>query len=415
MNQKGPEILIISGTLGLGHVTRDLEIAKEIRKEIPHVKISWIAAPPASNYLIENNETLLPESECWPSETEIAEKTSVGSNMNVAYYFVNASETWDKQWEIFKKVVKKYSFNLIIGDETYRIATNLTDAALNNQPIIQTPFVIIYDFVGAKTMTNDPKEKEVVDYMNNLWQIRISSKFPKEIPQNLITRFFVGDVDDVENRETDSGVIDFQNMVKGSMTFLGNIIRFDPEEYRDKSYFREKLNYSSNPLIVCNVGGSNIGSELLQLCGASYEILEKTLPGLQMVLVCGPRIDPDTLELSKGVRVHGYMPDLIEHFAACDLAIIQPGLSTVNELVALQKPFIYFPIPGHFEQSDISNRLKRRQVGIEMLLEETTPELLGDAILSSLGLEVKYPVMNFQGARVAATHVKKILSTLSFP
>ena len=85
MNQKGPEILFISGTLGLGHVTRDLEIAKEIRKEIPQVKISWIAAPPASNYLIENNETLLPESACWPSEPEIADKTSVGSNMNIAY------------------------------------------------------------------------------------------------------------------------------------------------------------------------------------------------------------------------------------------------------------------------------------------------------------------------------------------
>ena len=62
MNQKGPEILFISGTLGLGHITRDLEIAKEIRKEIPQAKISWISAPPASNYLIENNETLLPVS-----------------------------------------------------------------------------------------------------------------------------------------------------------------------------------------------------------------------------------------------------------------------------------------------------------------------------------------------------------------
>ena len=106
------------------------------------------------------------------------------------------------------------------------------------------------------------------------------------------------------------------------------------------------------------------------------------------------------------------MPDLIEHFAACDLAIIQPGLSSVLEIVSLQKPFIYFPLPNHFEQNDISNRLKRRQIGMEMLLEETTPEILGDAIMSNIGVEINYPKMNYQGAKIAAKHIKKIISSI---
>jgi UDP:flavonoid glycosyltransferase YjiC (YdhE family) len=41
-------ILFISGSLGLGHVTRDIAIAREIRSLRSDVDISWLAAHPAS-------------------------------------------------------------------------------------------------------------------------------------------------------------------------------------------------------------------------------------------------------------------------------------------------------------------------------------------------------------------------------
>jgi hypothetical protein len=160
-----PNILFICSSLGLGHVTRDLAIVTELRKQIPDVKVSWIAAPPASVFLRENNEYLLPESESWPSETSVAERTSDGNNMNIAYYFINATEIWDKHWEVFLRIVEKYPFDLIIGDETYRIATNLIDAALDNKPLIKTRFIIMYDFVGADIMTDDPNEERANHFL----------------------------------------------------------------------------------------------------------------------------------------------------------------------------------------------------------------------------------------------------------
>ena len=45
------------------------------------------------------------------------------------------------------------------------------------------------------------------------------------------------------------------------------------------------------------------------------------------------------------------MPDLYRHLAACDLAIVQGGLTTAMELTANRRPFLYFPLGHHFEQN----------------------------------------------------------------
>jgi UDP:flavonoid glycosyltransferase YjiC (YdhE family) len=410
MTRNVPEILFISSNVGLGHITRDLAIAKELRKNIPSIKISWVAAPPVSDYLRENNETLLPESKLWPSDILIAEKTSDGINLNLVKYLVNANESWDQQWKLFQEIIDKYSFDLIVGDETYRIDSNLSESALMNQPLTNTPFVMIYDFLLDRAMTDDPKENELVRNINGNWLRRMTSKFPEGIPAKLISRFFVGEIDDLEDRVTNKGVIDVKEAVKDSIIFLGNIIRFDPETYKNSRQIREKLGYKSSPLIVCSVGGSNVGLSLLKLCLESYKILEKKVPGLQMALVCGPRINPSELDIPKGVVAHGYVSNLIEHFAACDLGIIQLGLSSSMELIALQKPFIYFPIPQHFEQDDMANRFRRRGVGFEMSIKSATPDTLANTIMDKINLKVNYPIKNFNGAKNAAKYIKELIS-----
>jgi UDP:flavonoid glycosyltransferase YjiC (YdhE family) len=132
-----------------------------------------------------------------------------------------------------------------------------------------------------------------------------------------------------------------------------------------------------------------------------------------MVLVCGPRINPSELDIPKGVVAYGYASNLIEHFAACDLGIIQLGLSTSMELIALQKPFIYFPIPQHFEQNDLANRLSRRGIGVGMSVTSATPDTLADTMLDSLSVKVNYTIKNFDGAKNAATYIRGILSSIS--
>ena len=54
-------VLFISGSFGLGHVTRDLAIAKEMGRMCPQVEIFWLAGSPACEVLAAAGEKLAPE------------------------------------------------------------------------------------------------------------------------------------------------------------------------------------------------------------------------------------------------------------------------------------------------------------------------------------------------------------------
>jgi predicted glycosyltransferase len=89
---------------------------------------------------------------------------------------------------------------------------------------------------------------------------------------------------------------------------------------------RSALGYDDErPLVVCSVGGTSVGADLLRLCVASYPHIQEQVRDVQMVLVCGPRIASATVQAPSGVEVRGYVPRLYEHLAACDVAIVQGG------------------------------------------------------------------------------------------
>jgi predicted glycosyltransferase len=52
------KILFISGSLGLGHIGRDLAIVNELRRIQPDIQISWLADYPATLVLEQKKEKL---------------------------------------------------------------------------------------------------------------------------------------------------------------------------------------------------------------------------------------------------------------------------------------------------------------------------------------------------------------------
>ena len=83
-----------------------------------------------------------------------------------------------------------------------------------------------------------------------------------------------------------------------------------------------------------------------------------------MIVVAGPRIDPESLPRHDGLEVRAYVHQLYRHLAACDLAVVQGGLTTAMELTANRRPFLYFPLRHHFEQNfHVRHRLERYGAG----------------------------------------------------
>ena len=69
---------------------------------------------------------------------------------------------------------------------------------------------------------------------------------------------------------------------------------------------------------------------------------------------------PRTCRPATGLEVRSYVHELHRELAACDVAVIQGGLTTSMELVGAGRPFVSIPLARHFEQQlHVRHRLER--------------------------------------------------------
>src|SRR5829696_6325971 len=398
--------LYVSGSIGLGHARRDLAIARELRRLDPGIEIIWLAGEPAGQVIAEAGETLLPESAAYGDETAVAENAAGEFSLNLLGRFaLRAQSAWKQAVATFEEVSARHPYDLLIGDETYEI-----DAALDKRPELKkAPFVMIYDFVGLDAMSRNPLERLFAYRGNWAWGGGPRGKPPTQ--QDL--PLFIGEPEDVADKRFGFLLPNRREYARRYYHFVGYAFGFDPADYADKKKVRSALGYDEeHPLVICAVGGTAVGVDLLRLCVASYPHIQERVGDVRMVLVCGPRIDPAAVQAPSGVEVRGYVPRLYEHFAACDVAVVQAGGTTTLELTALRRPFIYFPLEGHFEQNlVVAERLRRHGAGERMLYSETTPETLAEAVVGQLGRKATWPPIPTNGARQAAKLIHELVGT----
>ncbi|MBI4720501.1 MAG: glycosyltransferase [Chitinivibrionia bacterium] len=394
-------VLYMSGSLGLGHITRDLAIARELRKLHPAMELAWLAGSPADRLIKEAGEELLPEAADLADENAVAEQSADGATLSLIRYVGRARKQWAQNVEVFLRVTRERPFDLIIGDETYEVVR----AFKKNPGLKKYPFAMIYDFVGVDAMSGNLLERLGVYMLNHSW-----AKSYKRAPSYVDLSLFVGEVEDVPDRSFGFMLPNRREWAKRRCQFVGHVFPFDPARYADRSALRRRLGYGDEPLVVCSIGGTAIGRPLLELCAQAYPIIREKIPDLRMVLVGGPRLSGDSLDVPAGVEVKGYVPALYEYFAASDLSIVQGGGTTTLELTALRRPFLFFPIEGHCEQEvQVAARLARHQAGIRMTLSRTPPAALADAVAANIGKTATWPHIQADGARRAAELISGLM------
>ena len=395
-------ILYISGSIGLGHVTRDMAIARQLRRQCPEVELSWLASHPATLPLKEACQKLHSEADKYANVNIHAEKAAKGFGMNVLKYAFNEIKSLAHNVKIFKKIIRREKFDAVISDEAYELTMGLALKLIR----LEVPYVMIYDFLGLDSMTNNPVEKLGVYISNQIWAKWDHKVFSSG--NNLA--LFAGEPDDVPDKGLGFLLPNRRDHARAHYKFTGYILPFDPAELFDKTKIRARLGYGREPLVVCSIGGTSIGKILLELCGQAYSIIKQKIPDLHMVLICGPRLSVESLKFPEAVDVRGYVPALYEHFAASDLAIVQGGGTATLELTALRRPFLYFPLANHCEQQiHVAGRLARHQAGIKVVFSQTTPAILAEKVIANLGKEVNYPSIPVDGAQKAAQFIGELL------
>lgn len=389
------KVLFISGSIGLGHVSRDVMIAKELRKLRPDVDIVWLTEAPANLVLEQEGEVLHPDWKRLPSGNDLAESLKGNYSFDLTDLTAEWMKVFPDRMKVYYDVIKKEGIDLVVGDETYDICV---EWYFHRKDYELFPFVMMVDFVGFHHMNHRLKNMLGTYMGNKMWCNFIRSKEP--VWKDYI---FLGQLEDVPDRSFGLLLPNRRKTCKEHVDFVGYPLHFDPAEYQDKEKVRERLGYQKELLVLCTVGGTSITKPLLDLCSGAYSLLKRAITELRMVLVTGPRIDPASIPSNNGMNIRGYVPRLYEHMAAADVVITAGGGSTTLELAALNKPFIYFPLGNHMEQQhDVAERNERLGVGTKMDFASTTPDSLARAILDHLYRQVSYPSFPLDGARKAA-------------
>jgi predicted glycosyltransferase len=198
---------------------------------------------------------------------------------------------------------------------------------------------------------------------------------------------------------------------EANFDFAGYVTGFDPDAFSDREALRAELGYRPDERVcIATVGGTGVGTDLLRRVIAAYPLAKELVPDLRMVVVAGPRIDPRSLPHHGGLEILPYVHELYRHLAACDVAVVQGGLTTAMELTAYRRPFLYFPLRNHFEQQfHVRHRLERYGAGRAMEYDVSGPEVIAEALAAELGRAVDYLPVEGGGAARAAALLSELL------
>ena len=284
-----------SSPIGLGHVTRDIAIVKNIK----NISINFVTGSGAAEILRKLDYKI---DDVYNPPSFIVEN---GILNNQTKWLWNYFQYYKNCKKISEKIIKTNNSDLIISDEDF--------ASLTVAQNLKIPNILITDV--------------------------LETKFTKGIASLIERKMNKSMMNIIKN--CDVVIIPEEGHDQGNIKRVGPIVReinFSREELREKFSF-------SKTTIIISIGGTDAGLFLIE---KSIESILKINQDIEIVVVSGPAIS----KKFSNVRNLGFVDNLHELIFASDLIISLAGKSTIDEAKAYGTPGIFIPIKGHFEQED---------------------------------------------------------------
>jgi predicted glycosyltransferase len=402
--RRGRRALYISSPIGLGHAQRDVAIADELRKLHPGLEIDWLAQHPVTAVLESRGERIHPLSAELASESAHITSESTEHDLNAFQAIRRMDEILLANFMVFHDAVEAGEYDLVIGDEAWDVDYYLHE----NPEIKRTAFVWMTDFVGWLPMPEGGEREAFLTADYNAEMIEHVERFPRIRDQAI----FVGEPDDIVSDAFGPGLPSIRDWTERHYAFSGYVTGFDPAPLIERrEELRHELGYHDDErVVIVTVGGSGVGASLLRRVIDAFPEAARLVNGLRMIAIAGPRIDPASLGAPTGVEIRAFVPELYKYLAACDLAVVQGGLTTTMELAASRRPFLYFPLRNHFEQNrHVRHRLARYGAGRFMDYATSGPEVIANAIAAEIDRPVDWQPVESDGAARAAALIAPLI------
>jgi predicted glycosyltransferase len=401
--QRDKRALYLSSPIGLGHARRDLAIARELRTLHPGLKIDWLAQDPVTRLLAARGESIHGASKLLALETKHIEEEAGEHDLNCFEAIRNMDEILIRNFMVFQEAVESDHYDLVIADEAWEI-----DYYWHEHPQLkQAQMAWLTDFVGWVPMPAGGEREAFLTADYNAEMIgHVESR-----PQTRDRAIFVGNPRDIAPLGFGPDLPVMRDWIPKHFDFSGYVIGEHPSTFGPREELRRRAGYRPDEIrCVVAVGGSGVGSALIRRILAAYPIAKRHIPNLAMTIVTGPRIDPASFVAPAGVEMRPFVPDLDRHLAACDLALVQGGLSTCMELAAAGTPFLYFPLQNHFEQNvHVAHRLESYGAGRRMDFAVSDPDAIAAAMVAELSSPRRPLPVEQNGAARAAAMLAELL------
>jgi pimeloyl-ACP methyl ester carboxylesterase len=400
---RAKKALYLSSPIGLGHGRRDIAITRELRKLHPDLIVDWLAQDPVTRLLAAHDERIHPLSARLASESRHIELESGEHELNAFEAIRRMDEVLIANFMVFQDVVDSGDYDLVIADEAWDI-----DHYWHEHPELKRSKLAWFtDFVGWLPMPANGDREAFLTTDYNAEMIKHVERHPGVRDRAI----FVGSPEDIVPMSFGRDLPAMRDWIPRHFDFAGYVIGEHPDAFGDRAVLREALGYQPGERVcIVTVGGSGVGAPLIRRILDSYPIVRARIPELRMVVVAGPRIDPHALPEIAGVDVRAFVPNLDRHLAACDLAVVQGGLTTCMELAAAGTPFIYFPLKNHFEQNfHVAHRLDRYGAGRRMEFATATPDVIAAEMVAALKTPAPPKQVEADGAARAARMLADLL------
>ncbi|HEX2558011.1 MAG TPA: glycosyltransferase, partial [Nitrososphaera sp.] len=290
--------IFFASPIGLGHATRDLAIAEQLK-----TRLLFVSGEGAAKLLANSHDTL----DVYRPEKFIVESGKLQHSFRwlMNYYFY-----YKKCKEIARDILKKHD-GLIISDEDFASIAVCED--------MHRKRVLVTDITETR-FTNGPASI-------------IEKKMNKEMQKMM--------------KACDCVIIPDVGDDEGNVRHVGPIVR---QASADRDTLRRRFGFNKNTILV-TIGGTDAGRYLIE---KAIEAHSKLKMDSDIVVVSGP-----SLQLPDSQEYHnlGFVDNLHELIYAADLVISLAGRSTMDESIAYGTPGIFIPIKNHFEQEQGAARL----------------------------------------------------------
>ncbi|MEM0075771.1 MAG: glycosyltransferase [Conexivisphaerales archaeon] len=333
--------------IGLGHSTRALAIAEELKKF--GIEVEFATGGRACTFLKQHGykvHDIISE----PNPIEFGGKVYFPLLWYIRYWL-----SYNKNKKRVSELLDKSEYSLIIGDEEF---SSLITAINQGRKCVMITDETNLNF--AQSWFSRYVESKVIAWYKEL-QSRVDL---------LIIPEFGAD--------------------HANIRYVGPIVR-QLNKTRKEIFQRYNLPHDKK-MILCSFSGSGLGEYIIR---SAINFCQKAKIDNSFIVVTGKKVELDN---SEGIFNLGLIDDNHELVAYADLVITTAGKSTIDEAASYGTPIIAIPLKNHFEQEDNA---------LELGYSFNDVARLDELVHKQFG-ERREP-KNYEGAKIAASCLAKLI------